>query len=438
MTTTIHHLPVPAAMPRFVDPFDGFFDREGGAPAPAPGSLLDTGEARAWFEHLAWGVEQGLYGYQQPVEAVAGVRVRSNGRWLLSLSSYDYLGLRGHPAVAAGAVAAVRRYGTGSGGVRLLTGTLELHRALERDLAAFKGTEACLVLGSGYLANLAALTALLGPRDRAIIDAKVHRSIVDGCRLAGVPTTRFAHNDLQHLERALAAGHPRGRTLIVVEGAYSMDGDLSPLPGVVELKRRCGAFLMVDDAHSFGTLGETGRGADEHWGLPGGAVDVWTGSLSKAIPAGGGFVAGSRALMVFLQHAAAPFIFSAALCPSAVGAARAALAVLRSEPERAVRACHNGAELRRRLGEMGYDTGSSTTPIIPVLLGPREAAYRAARRLFELGVAVSAVTYPAVAPTNSRLRLCATAGLSDPDLDTALDAFRTLRQELDLPHATAP
>jgi 8-amino-7-oxononanoate synthase len=406
------------------DPFGGLFDRDPECPNEP---LIDTPPAHAWFELLRWGLERDLYTYQQPLSARSGARVRVNGESLLMLSSYDYLGLIGHPRVTEAAVAAVRAYGTGTGGVRLLTGTTELHLELERELADFKGTEAAITFSSGYAANLAVIPSLVGPRDRVLLDAKAHHSIVDAVRLAKATVRRFEHNDVTSLERALRTPPDGGRTLIVVEGLYSMDGDICPLPDLIAAKEEHGAFLMVDEAHSFGTLGDTGRGVDERFGLPSGWVDVWTGSLSKAIPANGGFVAGSRALIVYLQHAAAPFVFSSALCPAATAAACEALRLVRAEPERLVTLEANSATLRQGLQALGYDTGCSESCIIPVMLGDDERAYRMARHLLDLGVLVTAVVRPAVPRGAARLRLCATAEHSAADLDEALDAFDTSR-----------
>ncbi|MDH3455601.1 MAG: aminotransferase class I/II-fold pyridoxal phosphate-dependent enzyme, partial [Gemmatimonadota bacterium] len=221
---------------RLRDPFGGLFaDQQ----VPPRESLVDTPSARAWFELLRWGYENDLYTYQPPLEGRSGVRVRVDGEWLLMLSSYDYLGFIGHPRITQAAVAAVREYGTGTGGVRLLTGTTDLHLELERELANFKGTEAAITFSTGYGANLAVIPALIGPRDRVLVDAKAHRSIIDACRLSRASVHRFEHNDMTALEKLLSA-QPGGRTLVVVEGIYSMDGDTTPLPAVVALKERYG------------------------------------------------------------------------------------------------------------------------------------------------------------------------------------------------------
>jgi len=409
------------------DPFDGYFTHDGHA-AAAPGSLLDLAAARRWFEILRRGSEEDLYTYQQPLEGRSGPRVSVNARPALMLASYDYLGLLGCPAVEEAAVAAVRAYGTGTGGVRMLTGTTALHHELEREIAAFKGVAAALTYGAGYLANLAAIGALVGPRDRVIMDARAHRSLREACVLAGVPVQTFRHNDPATLRRELEREAAGRRTLIVVDGLYSMDGDICPLSEIVALKHEFGAFLLVDEAHSLGVLGESGRGVHEHFGLPADVVDIWTGSLSKAIPANGGYLAGSRALVIYLQHVTAPFWFSAALCPAAVGAALEALRVLQREPARLGRLRRNAALLRDGLRSRGYDTGASAGPIIPVIVGTNDAAWRLAWRLFDRGVIAPAVVYPAVPLDTARLRLCATAAQSQAHLDEALAAFEGARE----------
>jgi glycine C-acetyltransferase len=408
------------------DPFQGYFARDGN-PVTESGSLLDLPAARRWFDHLRWGCEEDLYTYQQPLQGRSGPRVLVGGRPILMLGSYDYLGLLGCAAVEEAAVAAVLTYGTGTGGVRMLTGTTTLHHELERELAAFKGVEAALTFGSGYLANLAAIGALVGPRDRVVMDARAHRSLHDACVLARVPVRTFRHNDPASLRRELERPAFGRRTLIVVDGLYSMDGDICPLPEMVAVKREFGAFLLVDEAHSLGVLGESGRGVHEHFSLAADAVDIWTGSLSKAIPSNGGFVAGSRELGIYLQHVTAPFWFSAALCPAAVGAALAALRVIRREPARLGRLRHNAAWLRDGLCSRGYRTGASAGPIIPVIVGTNETAWRLARRLFDQGVMAPAIVYPAVPLDMPRLRLCATAAQSEADLDEALAAFQSAR-----------
>jgi glycine C-acetyltransferase len=392
---------------------------------------LDTGRVRRWFDLLGWAEATGHYTYQAPLEGHSGPHVRVDGHDLLMISAYDYLGLIGHRAVEEAAVAAVRRYGTGSGGVRLLTGTSDLHRRLEERVAAFKGTEAAVTFSSGYLANIGIIPALVGPSDRVLLDGRAHRSLVAGCRLAGVPYRFFAHNDVAALERKLARAPAAGTLLIVVEGVYSMDGDVCPLPEIVALKERYGAALLVDEAHSFGVLGATGRGVDQHFGIPPEKVDFWVGSLSTAVPANGGFVAVSAAAALYLQHEAAPFVFSSAQCPAATAAALAALDVIAAEPERIAAARHNADVLRAGLRDLGFDTGASASPIVPVLLGDELAAWKAARFLLDEGILATAVVPPAVPRGAARLRLCATAGHTRADMAEVLRAFAKLRLRAD-------
>ncbi|MGE5179679.1 MAG: aminotransferase class I/II-fold pyridoxal phosphate-dependent enzyme [Bacteroidota bacterium] len=407
------------------DPFGGFFG-EGNGHAPE-GSLLDLSAARRWFDVVGWGVRTRLYHYQQTIRHLGGGRVALGERAYVMLSSYDYLGLLGHPEIDAAAIDAVRRYGTGAGGVRLLTGTNALHRELERDLAAFKGTEAALTLGSGYAANVGTVAALFGPRDLVVADERIHRSLVEGCRVAGVPLRLFRHNDMDSLRSILEETGRIARRLVAVEGVYSMDGDVCPLDVVVALKERHGVFLLVDEAHALGVLGEGGRGLHERFGLPASCADLWTGSLSKALPAVGGYVAGSLPTIIYLQHGMAPYMFSAALAPPSAAAARAALAVLRREPWRVHRLEENAAALRRGLSAQGWDIGTSHTALVPVIAGADVDAYRLARRLLDEGVFTTAIVPPAVPSGGARLRLCATAAHTPECLEEALRAFRAVR-----------
>jgi len=402
-------------------------------PAPMGNALLHP-DAAPMFKLLDRAFEMGVYPYQIPLEGKSGARVQIGGRSVLMLSSYDYLGLIGHPDVDASAVEAIKKYGTGTGGVRLLTGTNDLHHQLERQLADFKGTSAAVLFTTGYLANLAVISTLLTRNDRVILDALAHRSLIDACELAHVPIRRFRHNDMDSLRQKLDTRPFGRRTLIVAEGVYSMDGDICPLPALVALKKKYGAFLMIDESHSFGVLGATGRGVDEHFGLASNDVDIWTASLAKAIPSNGGFAAVSREVAVYLQHAAAPFIFSAALCPAAVAAICTALAILRAEPERVATLNRNATLLRNGLRELGYNLGNSVTPIVPVMLRSEMAAATMARSLRDLGVLVTPVIFPAVPFGEARLRLCVTAGHSAADLEFALAAFSQVRS----PHAVTP
>lgn len=403
-----------------LDPFQGYFDREG----PIPEGV-DPARSRPWFDLLGWGVPAGLYTYQRTLEGRSGARVRVGDRDLLMMSSYDYLGLIGHPRIEAAALEAIRAYGTGTGGVRLLTGTNGLHHALEKRFAEFKGAEGAIAFSSGYLANVGVVSALVGPGDRVVADERVHRSILDGCRLARARVRTFRHNDPAAAGEALASRPSGARVLLIVEGLYSMDGDVCPLPEFVALKHRHGALLMVDEAHSIGVLGATGRGVHEHFGIAGSEVDLWVGSLAKAIPSVGGAVAGSRGMMIYLQHEAAPFMFSAALCPAATAASSAALDVILEETWRVDRVRENAATLRRGLKDRGFETGHSEGPIVPVILGSERRTWAVARRLHDAGIYATAVVHPAVPRGSARLRLCAMATHDSGDYDEAIGALVT-------------
>jgi 8-amino-7-oxononanoate synthase len=411
------------------DPFDGFFERQSIDDLVPAGSLLDTPNVRRWFELFGEGLEQSLYTYQLPLGIATGPESRVFDVPLIMFSTYSYLGLVGHSRIEAAVKAAVDRYGTSTGGVRLLTGTLELHHELETELAEFLGQEASATFASGYDANIAAITSLFGPGDVALLDQYAHQSIHDGVRMAGCDTRRFRHNDLGDLERRLRQARNRGakRILIAVDSVFSMDGDQAPLADLVEIKDRHGAFLLVDEAHSIGAVGATGRGICEEQDIDPATIDILTGSLSKAIPSSGGFVAGSRGLKIYIQHGSAPYMFSAAMTPANAAASLEAIRILRNEPERVQRLRHNKDVLRNGLIRLGFDAGSSTTPVVPLILGDEWRAYRWARWLLERGIFVSAVVFPAVSPGQARLRLCATAAHRPDHFERLFDALEECR-----------
>ena len=405
--------------------FDGYFDP--GRQWNFRKDQLIDGRARRLFEMMGRACDAGVYPFQLPLQTRSGPWVTAEGRELLMLSSYDYLGLIGDPRIDEAAIEAIRKYGTGTGGVRLLTGTLDIHHEMEREVAAFKGTEAAITFSSGYLANLAVVASLLSPQDRVILDSLSHRSLVDACRLAGVPIQRFRHNDMDSLRLEIGSGPPANRTLVISDGVFSMDGDICPLPDLIQVKRDTGCFLMIDESHASGVLGANGRGTDEHFGVKTSDVDIWTGSLAKGIPSNGGFVAVSQELAIYLQHSAAPFIFSAALAPSAVAAVTASLRILKKEPERVERLSSNARFLREGLQGLGYNTAMSETAIIPVIFDDETSCAFAAGMLREMGLGVTPIMFPAVPLGSARLRLCVTAAHRIPDLEFALDCFRRLR-----------
>ena len=393
------------------DPFRGFFvDREVGE-IIAAGSLLDTPNVKRWFDLISSGSRESLYTYQLPLEMRSGPESAAFGERFIMFSTYSYLGLIGHPRLTTAVKAAVDRYGTSTGGVRLLTGTLELHHEVEHELAAFLGQEAAATFASGYDANIAAITSLFGSDDHALLDQYAHQSIHDGVRMAGCETRRFKHNDMNDLERRLRQARNRGarRILIAVDSVFSMDGDQAPLAQLIELRDRYDAFLLVDEAHSIGAIGATGRGICEEQNIDPASIDILTGSLSKGIPSSGGFVAGSRALKIYVQHGSAPYMFSAAMTPANAAAVLEALRIVQEEPHHMARLRENTQRLKSGVTALGFSTGASTTPVVPLILGDEWRAFRVARELLANGIFTSAVIHPAVAMGQARLRLCATA-----------------------------
>jgi 8-amino-7-oxononanoate synthase len=420
------------------DPFHGFFDREIGDIVP-DGSLLDHPNVKRWFGLFAAGLPQSLYTYQLPLSIASGPRSASLGERFVMFSSYSYLGLIGNPRIATAVKAAVDRYGTSTGGVRLLTGTLELHHELEFELARFLRQEAAATFASGYDANIAAITSLFGDKDVAILDQYAHQSIVDGVRMAGSELRRFRHNDMEDLERRLRQAKNRGaqRILVAVDSVFSMDGDQAPIADLIALKKKYGAFLLVDEAHALGCVGHSGRGICEEQGVDPSDIDILTGSLSKGIPSSGGFVAGAKGLKIYIQHGSAPYMFSAAMTPGNAAASLEALRIVQEEPEHMERLRANTKTLKEGLTKLGFDTGASTTPVVPLLLGDEWRAYRVARAMLEQGIFVSAVVYPAVSPGQARLRLCSTAAHQQEHFDRLFAALSQCEDAMEIATARA-
>lgn len=393
------------------DPFEGLFDSTTTAEVIERDSLLDTPGAKRLFSLLATGLPKSLYMYQLPLSQAARPETGALGNDLVAFSSYSYLGLIGHPRLEHAVNEAVARYGTSTGGARLLTGTLELHLELEEELARFLGCDAASAFPSGYDANVAAISALFGPQDVAVVDHFAHQSIWAGVRMAGCEVQRFRHSDVDDLERRLWEIREAGarRILICLDSVFSMDGDIAPLEEIVALKRRYRAFLLVDEAHSLGALGATGRGICEAQGIDPREIDLLTGSLSKAVPSSGGFVAGSLPLKIYIQHGSAPYIFSGAMSPANAAAALEGLRIIQDEPQHVARLRENTRRLHQGLAELGLASGNPNVPLVALVLGDEWRTYRWAKRLLNQGVFVSAITYPAVSPRLARLRLCATA-----------------------------
>ncbi|MGW7369908.1 aminotransferase class I/II-fold pyridoxal phosphate-dependent enzyme, partial [Streptomyces sp. NPDC054841] len=359
------------------------------------------------------------YFYEPVIEEARGAHIKFDGRWFLNFASYSYLGLIGHDYIEQQALRAVERHGTGAHGVRLLAGTLHLHRELELALARFLGTEDAVVFSSGYMTNVATVGALAGPGDVIIGDVYNHASILDGYRLSGAKVVTYAHNDLADLERALKKAGDAGR-LVVTDAVFSMDGDVADLPGIVELCERYDAPLMVDEAHSLGVLGRTGRGITEHFGIDPARVDVKMGTLSKTVPSAGGYVAGSSDLVFALKNNARGWMFSAAATPAQVAAARAAIEVIDAAPERPRELRARTARYREQLRALGFDTLTSETPVVPIICRSAEQAGAMARACQLDGLFVQPIVYPAVPRTLPRLRTIVNLSHSEADLDTAV------------------
>jgi 8-amino-7-oxononanoate synthase len=373
---------------------------------------------------VEWARERGLYFYLEPVKELRDGRVVVEGRGeMIMLSSYSYLGLLGHPQIEAAAKEAIDRFSTGTHGVRLLAGTLTLHNELEQRIARFKGAEAAIVYSSGYVTNLSTISTLVRRGDLVICDKLNHASIVDGCLLSGARFLRFRHNDMEHLEQRLAQADPGANKLVVVDAVFSMDGDIIDLPGVSRLCRQYGALLMVDEAHSLGVLGQAGHGIEEHFGLPPEAVDVKMGTLSKTIPSVGGYIAGSAKLVELLKHQARGFIFSAALPPAQVGAALAAFDVIEQEPERVASLQHHMAYFRNRLQELGFDTLSTESAIVPVICREDEKAWTMAKLCQDEGLFVQGIPWPVVPKGLARLRCIVTAAHTREDIERCLEVI---------------
>jgi len=384
-----------------------------------PGLLPET----LWdIEHYK---EAGLYFYLEATQDIlpnGRVNVENHGEMIM-LGSYSYLGLIGHPQINAAAKAAVDHYGTGTHGVRLLAGSLALHNELETRIANFKQTEAAITFSSGYVTNLATISSLLRKGDTVICDKLNHASIVDGCLLAMAKFVRFRHNDMDHLEKRLQEANGNGRKLVVADSVFSMDGDIINLPEMVRLCRKYDAYLMIDEAHSIGVLGENGHGIEEHFDMPPDSIDIKMGTLSKAIPSAGGYVAGNKELIQFLKHEARAFIFSAAIPPASAGAAKAAFDVIEAEPWRVKKLQENYAHFAGRLREAGFDLLYTETAIVPVVGVTTERTATLAKYCQDRGIFVQAIVAPVVPEGQARLRACVSAAHTMEDIDYCADTI---------------
>ncbi len=372
--------------------------------------------------------KKGVYPYFRVIESAQGPEVIMNGKKLIMIGSNNYLGLTNHPKVKEAAINAIKKYGTGCAGSRFLNGTLDIHIELEEKLAKFMRKESALIFSTGFQVNLGVISSLIGKDDVVIIDKMDHASIVDGCRLSFGEVKRYKHNDIEDLERVLKEcnGKPK---LVIVDGVFSMEGDIAKLPEVVKLCKKYGARLMVDDAHGIGVLGQTGRGTSEHFGVEE-DIDLVMGTYSKSLASIGGFIAGARDVINYIKHFGRAFIFSASPPPASVAAVSAAIDIIENEPERREQLWRNTNKMLKSFRELGFDIGVAETPIIPVIVGEDELAFKFVMMLQEEGIFANVAVSPAVPPGKALIRTSYMATHTDEHLDRVLEAFKKVGKAL--------
>jgi 8-amino-7-oxononanoate synthase len=389
-----------------------------------------TRRIHAMGERVAMLKENGLYFYNQPIEEIrGGAKVIVRGREMGMYASYSYLGLVGHPRINAAAKAAVDKFGTGTNGVRTLAGSLTIHTELEETIADFKHAEAAITYTSGYATNLTVISTLMGRGDYVLSDKLNHASIVDGCLMSGAEFRRFKHNDMDDLEHRLQQVPVGVARLVVADSVFSMDGDLIDLPKMVALCQKYNAWLMIDEAHSVGVVGKTGRGIEEHFGL-GDVIDIKMGTLSKTIPSVGGYIAAKKELIQYLRHASRAYIFSAALPPAQAAAANESFKVILDEPWRVEKLTANSEQFIKGLQGMGFDTMLTSTAIVPVLCGTDEKAFMLTRACQMNDVFVLPVVSPAVPEGLARLRATVTAAHEPDEIQRAMGVIGEAGKEL--------
>jgi 8-amino-7-oxononanoate synthase len=382
-----------------------------------------TRRVRAFTDRVAGLKANDLYYFNIPVaEILPGMKVRVNGREMGMYASYSYLGLVGHPRINEAAKKAVDKFGTGTNGVRMLAGTLKLHKELEETIANFKHTEAAVTYSSGYVTNLTVISGLMGRGDYVFSDKLNHASIVDGCLMSGAEFRRFRHNDMEHLEGLLKNAPTDVAKMVVADAVFSMDGDIIDLPKIVALCKQYKAWLMIDEAHSVGVLGKTGTGIEEHFNMYG-EIDIKMGTLSKTIPSVGGYVAANRDIVTYLSHASRAYIFSAALPPAQAAAANEAFKVILDEPWRIERLNQNTQQFIGGLKGMGFDTMLTETAIVPILCGEDDTAFAMTREAQQNDVFVLPVASPAVPQGLARLRATVTAAHDPSEIERAMDVI---------------
>jgi glycine C-acetyltransferase len=379
----------------------------------------------------AWrqgGTFQRLRVLESPCEPISNF----DGREVINLASNNYLGLADHPKLVEAAIAATRKFGAGSGAVRTISGTMSIHMELERRIAQFKNTEACVVFQSGFAANAGTVSAILTPEDHIISDSLNHASIIDGCRLSKAKIHVFQHKDTAMARKILDdLSGAAGRKLLITDGVFSMDGDIGPLPALVEIAESHGAIMMIDDAHSSGVLGKNGRGTVDHFGLHG-RVDIQVGTLSKAIGVLGGYVCGRRDLIEYLYHRARPFLFSTSHPPGVAAACLAAFDILENEPERIEQLWDNTRYFKAALQSAGFNTGQSETPITPIMVGEAKMAHAFSAALFENGLFATGIGFPTVPEGKARVRTIVTATHTREMLDRAAEILTRVAKKMGL------
>ncbi|KAA0258983.1 aminotransferase class I/II-fold pyridoxal phosphate-dependent enzyme [Deferribacter autotrophicus] len=371
----------------------------------------------------------GLYPYFRVIESEQNTEVIINGKKVLMLGSNSYLGLTNHPKVKEAAINAIKKYGTGCAGSRFLNGTLDIHIELEEELADFVGKEAAILYSTGFQANQGAIAPLVGRNEYVIIDKLVHASIIEGCRLTLGKMLRFNHNDMESLENKLSSIELERGKLVVVDGVYSMEGDLADLPNIVKIAKKYNAEVMVDDAHGIGVFGTNGRGTCDHFGLTD-DVALIMGTFSKSFASLGGFIASSKEIIDYLKHSSRALIFSASMSPANAAAVKASLEILKNEPERIEKLWANTHRLRKGLQELGLDTGNSVSPIIPVQIGTDLDVFKVCMMLLNEGVFVNPVVTPAVEPGKAIIRLSVMATHTFEQIDFALEKIEKVTKQL--------
>jgi 8-amino-7-oxononanoate synthase len=375
-------------------------------------------------------IAHNMYPFFRTIESAQDPEIIMNGRKMIMIGSNNYLGLTNHPKVKEAAIEAIRKYGTGCAGSRFLNGTLDIHVQLEEKLARFMRKDAALIFSTGFQVNLGVISAVAGKDDLIVIDKMDHASIIDGCRLSFGEVRKYRHNDMSDLERLLRENEERDK-LLVVDGVFSMEGDIAPLPEIVSLARKYGAGLMVDDAHGIGVLGNTGRGTSEHFGVEE-EVDLIMGTYSKSLASIGGFISGSSDVIHFIKHSARSLIFSASPPPASVASVSAAIDIIENEPERREQLWKNTSKMLKGFRSLGFQTGSSQTPIIPVIVGDDEKAFIMAMMLQEEGIFVNVAVTPAVPAGMALIRTSYMATHTDEHLDIVLRAFEKVGRKLGL------